>query len=391
MKTMIKHVLLLCMTISAISAYAQDDENLVPNGDFELAETKKLKAFGQLEETVQNWYSVTKAPADIFSTGIKSDKVGVPSNSMGYQDAASGELYAGFRAYTKDKKLDRTYLGVQLNEKLEKDQMYCVEFKISLADLSKFGTNYIGATFSDRKTIQPNTGAIVKDLNSIDVKHRSNKPMILQDGWETVCATFIAKGKEAFMTIGCFGGDNNLDLQKMKKPKEVPGAQVYDAYYYIDDVKVYPVSAKSQCACDPAADRQPDLIYGQSVVLNDNMSEEDVVSVSAVYYAFLKKNVTSAGENTLQSIVEIMENNPTWKLEVIGHCDNDEFNEAKINPRHADLGQQRAEQIVRYLVGKGIAQNRLIALTKENTDPANERPTDLSRAQNRRVVFLIRK
>jgi outer membrane protein OmpA-like peptidoglycan-associated protein len=384
------YLTLVCVFIGQFS-FAQDDVNLVPNGDFESANTKSLKNFGQLQDVVENWYSATKAPVDVFSRGIKSDRVSIPQNAMGIQEAASGDLYAGFRAYTKDKKLDRTYLGVDLSERLEKDQMYCLEFKISLSDLSKFGTNFIGAVFSDRKSIQPNTGPIVRDLNSIHVKHRSNKAMILQDGWETVCGTFIAKGKEAYMIIGGFGSDRDLELVKMPRSKEVSGAQVYDAYYYIDDVRLYPVSAKSQCACDPASDRQPDLIYGQTVVMSENMSDNDKVNVSAVYYAFLKKNITSAGESTLEQIIEVMNNNPSWKLEVIGHCDNDEFNEAKINPRHANLGQQRAEQVVRYLAGKGVDSSRLIPLSKENTDPANERPTDLSRAQNRRVVFLIRK
>lgn len=386
-----KRLLFMCAVLIAATSYAQDAENLVPNGDFESANTRSLKAFGQLEQVSEHWFSATKAPADIFSAGIKSDKVSIPRNAMGHQDAASGELYAGFRAYSKDKKLERTYLGVQLTERLEKDQMYCVEFKISLADLSKFGVNYIGAYFSERKTVQPNTGAIIRDLNDIHVKHRANKAMILQDGWETVCGTFVAQGKEQFMYIGSFGSDRDLQLNKMSKPKEVPGTQIFDSYYYIDDVRVYPVRAKSQCACDPAADREPDVIYGQAVVLSENMSYADKVAVSAVFYAFLKKNITSAGENTLAVILEAMQNNPSWRLEVIGHCDNDEFNEAKINPRHANLGQQRAEQVVNYLASKGIEVSRLIALSKENTDPANERPTDLSRAQNRRVVFEIRK
>jgi outer membrane protein OmpA-like peptidoglycan-associated protein len=78
-------------------------------------------------------------------------------------------------------------------------------------------------------------------------------------------------------------------------------------------------------------------------------------------------------------------------MEVIGHCDNDEFNEEKINTRYRDMGQQRADALVEYLVSQGIDQSRLIPLSKSNTDPANTRPTDLSRAQNRRVVFKIRK
>lgn len=386
-----KRLFTLFFVALTLGVAAQGDDNLVPNGDFEAANTKSLKTFGQLDEISEQWYSATKAPADIFSAGIKSDKVNIPNNGMGVQDAASGSLYAGFRAYTKDKKLMRTYVAVPLTKQLEKNQMYCVEFKVSLSDLSKFGTNYVGAIFTDRKAIQPNTGSILRGLNEIQVLHRSNKTITLQDGWETVCGTFVAQGKETQMIIGGFGSDTDLQLDKMKRPTGVTGVQVYDSYYFLDDVKVYAVDAKSQCSCDPAADRQPDLIYGQSVVLNESMTAEEIVSVSSVYYAFLKKNITQTGETTLGKLIEILKANPKWKLEVIGHSDNDEFNEAKITPRHANLGQQRAEQVVTYLASKGIDASRLIPLSKENTDPANERPTDLSRAQNRRVVFLIRK
>ncbi|MCH2198907.1 MAG: OmpA family protein [Flavobacteriales bacterium] len=388
-------LLLFAMIAASVAMIAQDEEeediNLVPNGDFESANTKPLKSYGMLNDLCDNWYSATKAPADLFAAGIRSEKVSIPENSFGKQEAASGDLYAGFRAYTKDKKKTRSYIAVELKDDLEKNQMYCVEFKVSLADLSKYGANYIGAAFVDRKTIQPNTGSMVRDLNDIHIKHRANKPITVQDGWETICGVFVGTGQEEYMMIGCFGSDQDLELPKMKRPRDVTGVQTYDAYYYIDDVKVYPIEAKSQCSCDPAADRAPDLIYGSSTVIDENMSDSEIVSVSAVYYAAMKKSLTSAGMKTLDEMVRILNDNPDWKLEVIGHCDNDEFDEAKINVRYRDLGKQRAEQAVRYLVSKGISESRLITLTKENTDPANTRPTDLSRAQNRRVVFVIRK
>lgn len=390
-------MLMFFFAFAATFAFAQEEEeeqdsdNLVPNGDFEQAETRTLKNLGMMQDLCENWYNATKSPCDLYSKGIKSDKVSIPDNSNGTQDAASGDLYAGFRAYSKDTKKDRSYLGVELKEKMEKNQMYCVEFKISLSDLSKFGVNYVGAVFTDRKIIQPNTGTIVKDLNEISIKHKSNKTMMMMDGWETVCGTYISNGEEEYMMIGCFGSDSKLQFEKMKRPRGVTGSQSYDAYYFIDDVKVYPVDAKSQCACDPAADQEPDLIYGQATVIGANMSAEDIVGVSAVYYAFQKKNITGAGKSTLEEIVRIMNENPSWKLEVIGHCDNDEFAEEKVNVRYRDMGQQRADELVAYLVSQGIDQSRLIPLSKSNTDPANTRPTDLSRAQNRRVVFKIRK
>lgn len=370
--------------------FAQDDEetNLVPNGDFEATDTKRLKSFGQMAEFTENWFDATQAPCDIFAGGIKSEKVSIPLNEFGKQAAQSGNIYAGFRAYTKDKKLNRTYLEVQLTEKLEKDQMYCVEFSISMADLSKYAVNNIGAVVSERKVVQPNTGAMVRDL---DVKERTNKVFKAMDAWETVCGTVVGTGQEEYLIIGCFAGDADLQVEKNKRPRDVIGAQSFDAYYYIEDVKLYPVEAKSQCSCSVGTSTQPDLIYGSSIVTSPDMSEADQLAVSAVYYPFLKRSVSAAGVTTLENLVTILQNNPDWKIEIIGHVDNDEADEAKINSRYVDFGKQRAEQIKRFLVSKGIAEGRLIVLTKENTDPANTRETDLSRAQNRRVTFAIRK
>lgn len=386
-------ILLTALVSSFFCAKAQDgdEENLVPNPGFENAETRSLKKYGFFEELTENWFTATKAPADLYARDMKSDKTNIPKNEYGEQDAAEGNHYAGFRAYTKDKKLNRTYLMVQLNDELEKNQMYCVEFKISLADMSKYATNFIGVSFTDRKTIQPNTGAIVKDVNDIDVRHRSNKVMKARDQWETVCGTMIGSGNEEYMIIGCFGSNNGMEIEKMKRPRGAVGSQIYDAYYFIDDIKVFPIDAKSQCSCDPSARTEPDLIYGAASVQDENMSDSERVSSSAVYYAFLKTNITQVGQRTLDNIAELMKAHPEWKLEIIGHCDNDEFNESKINDRYLDMGKQRAEDVFKYLVGAGIDADRLIILTKENTDPANTRPTPLSMAQNRRVVFEIRK
>lgn len=371
---------------------AQDEEiNLVPNGDFEKAQTKTLKNPGMFQDLCESWYTATKAPADLFAEGIKSEKVAIPVNSFGKQDAASGDIYAGFRAYTTDKKTSRSYLAVQFTEPLEKDQMYCVEFKISLADLSKFGVNYIGAHISDRKIVQPNTGSIIQDLNAISIKDQGNKAMVNMDGWETVCGTVIGSGREQYLIIGCFGADADLKIEKTKKPKDVVGVQAFHAYYFVDDVRVVAVEAKSQCACSPDAERAPDLIYGQASVPNENAKGDEIIGSSAVYFASLKKTFTQAGEESLNKIVEILKANPTWKLDVMGHCDNDEFDEAKINTRYANMGEQRANAIADYLKSKGIDASRISVVSKENNDPANTRPTDLSRAQNRRVTFKVKK
>ncbi|NNE56410.1 MAG: OmpA family protein, partial [Flavobacteriales bacterium] len=293
----------------------------------------------------------------------------------------------GFRAYSKDKKYKRSYLEIEFADELEANQQYCFKFNISLADLSKYAVNDIGVYISDRKVEQPNTGTIAKDPQ---VRHKSNKVMMVMDGWETVCGTFVATGQEQYMVIGCFGRDDKLEIEKVKRPSGMVGAQVYHSYYYVDDVEVYPIEAQSQCSCSRADDLEPDLIYSKSMMVGKDLTPTDIIKSSDVYYAFLKSNLNAIAKRDLNKLAKILIENPSIKLEVVGHCDNDEFDEGKINPRYRDLGRKRADRIVEYLIEQGVSEMRLVPKSVENTQPANTRPTPLSKAQNRRVVFLPR-
>lgn len=372
-----------CATIA--NAMAQGD-NLVPNGSFENSDLRKLKSQGQLEEFTEDWFSATEASLDLYAEGMKSEKVNIPNNIYGKQEATDGVCYAGFRAFSKDPKLPRTYFEVELSTELEKNQLYCVSFDVSLSDLSRYGVNGVGAFLSDRKIEQGNTGALNRTAS---VLHKADKVMSLQDGWETICGTFIGTGEEEYLVIGGFHKDSDVENEKMKKPSGVTGVVKNQAYYYLDNVSVTPIEAKSQCACSAADEVRTDLVYGSSVVLSESMTPDEIVSISAVYYAFLKRRPTGAGAATVAKLADILKANPSWKLRVVGHSDEDEFNEGKINPRYRGLGEKRADQVIVKFGEMGIGASRLVVDTMENSDPASTRDTDISRAQNRRVTFEL--
>jgi OOP family OmpA-OmpF porin len=375
----------LLLPFSPADLHAQDD-NLVPNGSFENGDIKRLKSYGQLEEITTDWFSYTDAPLDLFSTDVKSEKVMVPGNAYGYEDPSDGNLYAGFRAQSKSPKLARTYYQVRLLENLAENQMYCVSFDISLSDLSKYAVNGIGAYFSDRKETQPNLGIVSRDPQ---VKHRVDKVMQLVEGWETVCGTILGSGTEEYMTIGGFNGSRDLEEEKVKKPRNIAGIQQLHAYYYLDNVSVVAIDAKSQCNCSKSSSTAPDLVYG-GPSLGSDMPDADVLSRSAVYYAFVKRTFTEDGKGTLGRIAGILKAHPEWTIEVVGHCDNDEVSEGKINPRFADTGRKRADQVKRYLISQGIGEGQLTVIGAENADPASTKDSDLARAKNRRVTFRIK-
>ena len=364
---------------------AQDD-NLVPNGGFEDTNIKKLKSYGQMEEFCMDWFAATDVPADVFGEGAKGDKVGIPENNYGTQDAATGLCYAGFRAYSKDPKLKRSYLEVKLPNTLEKDVMYCVSFDISLADKSRYAVNEIGVIVSDRKIEQPNDGDMIRNA---DVKQKTNKVFQYMEGWEKFCGTFVGTGQEEYILIGGFGGRNNMEIEKVSRPSGMTGAQINHAYYFIDNVSIVAIQAKSQCKCSKADERDMDLVYGSSSVMDEDMSDAEKIKASVVYYAFLKRTPTGAGKETVNNVIQILKANPGMSINIVGHSDDDERSEGAVNARYARIGKNRADQVRRMLEAAGISSTRINVTDMSNMDPANTRDSEISRAQNRRVTFEL--
>jgi outer membrane protein OmpA-like peptidoglycan-associated protein len=361
--------------------------NLVPDASFEVTEVKTLKAYNQLTTFLKSWSSPNQTSADLYNSMVKSTKVSVPKNDYGTEEAFEGSSYAGFRAFTKDPKKNRTYLQTKLTKKLSKDKLYCVRFNISLADLSKWGANNVGIFFSDRKVQNTTDNALTFQPH---VTEKTNKAITTLEGWETICGSYLATGKEEYIIIGCFGNEENLKLEKVKKPASQEGIVMADAYYYIDNVEVIEIEAQSQCFCGKTEDRDPDLIYSRSTAKGLDMKPEQVVNATAVWFSFLSTEIPNMFETELQEVINILNANPSMKIELSGHSELDEINEAKVNRFYLGMAQSRAEAVKKYLVDNGVEAARITIVSKDNTVPASTKTTPLGKAQNRRVEFMVK-
>jgi outer membrane protein OmpA-like peptidoglycan-associated protein len=361
--------------------------NLVLDASFEVTEVKLLKGYNQLTTFLKSWSSPNQTSADLYNNMVKSTKVSVPKNDYGTEEPIDGSSYAGFRAFTKDPKKSRTYLQAKLAKKMTKDKLYCVRFNVSLADLSKWGVNNVGVFISDRK-IQNTTDNALTFIPHITEK--TNKSITTMEGWETICGTYLATGKEEYIVIGCFGTEDNLRLEKVKKPASQEGVVMADVYYYLDNVEIMEIEAQSQCFCGKTEDRDPDLIYSRSTAKGIDMKPEQVVAATAVWFSFLSAEIPNMFESELQDIVTIMKNDPDMKIELVGHSELDEINEAKINRYYLGLAQTRAEAVKKFFVDAGIEGSRIMISSKDNTVPASTKTTPLGKAQNRRVEFVVK-
>ncbi|MDE0917390.1 MAG: OmpA family protein [Flavobacteriales bacterium] len=376
---------IVALTALTLSPQAQTF-NLVPNSGFEDTNIKKLRSYGQMEDVSKDWFSATEVKADVYGDGAKGDKIGIPTNDYGTQEPAAGLCYAGFRAYSKDPRMQRSYLEVKLPQMLDRDVMYCVSFDISLADLSRYAVNDIGVVVSDRKIEQPNLGDMILQP---DVKQKTNKVFQFAEGWEKFCGTFVGTGQEEYIVIGCFGSRSDMSIEKVKRPMGLTGPQLSHAYYYIDNVEIIEIQAKSQCVCSAVEERDMDLVYGSSSVQDEDMTDVEKINASAIYYAFLKRTPTGSGKQTVADIATILKANPSMRINIVGHCDDDEASEGKINARYKMIGKNRGDQIRRMLEAAGVPASQFSVSDIGAQDPANSRDTDISRAQNRRVTFEV--
>jgi len=361
--------------------------NLVMDSSFELDDVKLLKTYGQLPIMLKNWGSPNESKADLYNTMAKASKVAIPKNDMGTEEAFEGSGYAGFRAFTKDPKKTRSYLQAKLSKKLVKDKLYCVKFNVSLSDLSKWGTNNVGMYFSDRKLQNANTNALTFIPQ---ITEKSNAPIVTMSGWETICGTFLSTGKEEYFIIGCFGEEDNIKLEKVIKPATQEGMIMADAYYYIDNVEVIEIESVDGCFCGKTEDRDPDLIYSRSSAKKIDMKPGEIVNATSVWFSYLSVELPAMFEAELQEVAKLMQSNPSMKVELTGHTDNDEQNETKTKKIYVGLALRRAEAVKQFLVDNGVSASNISVVGKDNSMPATDKVTPMGKAQNRRVTFQVK-
>jgi hypothetical protein len=158
--------------------------------------------------------------------------VGVPSNILGNQEARTGVAYTGF--FSTDPSDYREYIQAPLTQPLTVGLTYCVRFYVSLSDQSTNSTDGIGAYFSTT----PVSGAslIFNAQVGVDSVIRNTT------GWQEVYGEFIADQAYSYITIGNFLAQGQFSTQTETPDSGIFSVPLPGAYYYVEDVEVYPTS-----------------------------------------------------------------------------------------------------------------------------------------------------
>lgn len=134
----------------------------------------------------------------------------------------------------------------------------------------------------------------------------------------------------------------------------------------------------------PLSEQTADSIFPQLIVLTP-ISEGASMEIKNLYFATEEVKPLPSSLPELQKVVEFMKLNPETKVEIAAYTDDtgtEEFNKV--------LSENRAKEVMKYLVESGITQSRLVAkgYGMKGIEPGS---SEEARAKNRRVELKVLK
>jgi len=108
------------------------------------------------------------------------------------------------------------------------------------------------------------------------------------------------------------------------------------------------------------------------------------IVLSNIFFDINKYDLKEASQVELEKLVELLNENPSLKIQISGHTDN-----VGKPADNVTLSNNRAKSVVNYLVSKGIAQNRLSFKGFGESKPVANNSTEEGRRQNRRTEMIV--
>ncbi len=109
-----------------------------------------------------------------------------------------------------------------------------------------------------------------------------------------------------------------------------------------------------------------------------------IVVLNNLWFKTGKDEINRLSFPELGRLIELLEKNPTMKIEIRGHTDNTGSDEINIR-----LSKERADAVRNYLIQQGLKQERMQAKGYSYTIPIASNRTVEGRRKNRRVDFKI--
>ena len=338
------------------------EQNLVINPSFE-RKTTGCPKFNESISLCAGWIRSQTFSADYFHRCVPRNQrmnLGVPHNMFGYQEARSGDAYAGI-SFTNEALVSR------LIRPMVKDSIYKVEFFVNLSDSSNVGTRFMGMYISNRE-IRYRTDSRNLISNFIldhppQIQNPTNHYLIDTENWVSISGTYTAKGGEQHIAIGGFYPYHDSIVHVIRPERTLKTAyrdwEKHVGYYYVDDVSVIPYGMNWQ----------PNIYY----------------VLKYVYFDFDEIELLPESVDELERLSAHLKKHHAYNINIKGHTDDfgsDEYNRI--------LALNRAEAVVEWLINVGnINPIRITYSSAGRHEPIADNDTEEGRSLNRRVEFIL--
>lgn len=216
--------IIFCFFLISLAFSSFSQINLVPNPSFE--DTIMCPNSGGQVSLAKYWFTLINTP-DYFNSCNPFNQFSVPSNTFGYQYPNTGEAYMGLWEYFSWIPNSHEIIGTNLILPLVIGQKYFVNFKVCLAWNELYGNN----TASNKLGILFSTNNYLSSSSTINFcQIYSNEIINDSVAWTSIKGSFIADSSYSYMSIGNFFDDSQIDTIHLNN------SNVYQAYYYIDDI-----------------------------------------------------------------------------------------------------------------------------------------------------------
>lgn len=373
----------LCLAISFgfLPAFSQ---NLVPNGGFE-SNTSCPEEKGQIE-LAENWTSPNMGNPDYFhecySTTnpivMRRDGAGIPVSYMGISKTHNGKAMAGFYLHKVENGLVpwKEYLQIKLNSKVKKKRDYCFKAYVKLSEFSNYATSNFEVVLSKSRINEDHAFTIREEAH---LKLDSGNFLNLKNQWMQICLPLPAQKSARYLTIGNFQPVDFTD-KLVVAPRSFKERENF-AYYYIDDISLEEVSNLQECDCENSYDyRTHEQISADSFSLPLN----EPLIIENIEFAVDSSHFEVIDEEQIYKILEILKNNPTFYLSLVGYTDD-----SGDKKHNFDLSLARAQAVKTYLSKKGIEEDRIFCNGLGDAFPLASNADIEGRSHNRRVEFTI--
>ena len=341
------------ITFSQSQATESKYVNLVSNSSFEQLDTFNKKVTVKNVDTIEkflNWTSPTQNKALVHSSDEQGHIIDLVSPGERNFNAKTGRNVATIKVFgtkynneTGYGDEDRSYISTQLKQPLTIGQKYYAGFFIHFHCL---GANRVGLALSKNYA--------KKKLGVLRLKPIFYQKIVIDHNpkniWSIVIDSFIADSNYKFLVIGNFVRNDSTQT----------GGDRRGGHYlaYIDDVFVYEAKKNN------------------TILLPQYFS-----NIQFEYNSYVIRPISYI---IVDSISTLMKQNPNIKITIKGHTSLEgkpDYNKT--------LSQFRADAIKKYLIEKGINQDRIETIGLGSTQPLVKELSEFDKQTNRRIEFQI--